>query len=102
MYNEMDVQDARDNARGTDLKPYAEFLYQWMEIINSNSDGWPYWDKGRKAADTLVEALYAVHAEFRPHFIPDEVDMDQVKKGVTRIRSAATRLNLPKPEVEGL
>ena len=58
--NEMDVQDAQQNfdpAEVPNLAMGAFVLGNLVDWTNSNSDGWPYWNKPAKAADVLMNLL---------------------------------------------
>jgi hypothetical protein len=62
--NEHEVEEAADNyGERADEVPNlyagARVLYALMRWTNENSDGWPYWQKPAKAADSLMEVLQA-------------------------------------------
>lgn len=98
--NEYDIDEILDITRHDypEIEPYAQFLYDWKEAVNSNSDGWPYWKAGRNAADKLADLLEGVKtARFGRGTIPTEA---QLKKALTPIRAAATRHNLTAPELK--
>jgi hypothetical protein len=97
--NEYDVDEILDitQRQFPQFEPYAQFLHDWKETINSNSDGWAYWKAGRGAADKLAGLLDQVKMSmFGRGELPTEA---QLRKALTPIRSAATRHNLPVPEL---
>jgi hypothetical protein len=98
--NEYEVDEILDltQRQFPQFEPYAQFLYDWKETINNNSDGWAYWKAGRGAADKLVALLNDVKmSTFGRAKLPTEA---QLKKALTPIRSAATRHGLPAPELQ--
>lgn len=98
--NEYDVDEILDitRQRFPEFEPYAQFLYDWKETINNNSDGWAYWKSGRGAADKLANLLNGVKlSQFGRGEIPTE---DQLRKSLAPIRAAATRHGLPAPELQ--
>jgi hypothetical protein len=97
-YNEWEVQSIVERtASNAQLRPYAHFLRDWVEIVNSNSDGWAYWSGGWKAAQKLAELLSkAIHVGGVP---PKDADL---RKALAPIRSIATKRGLPKPTLESV
>ena len=57
--NRMEIEEA-EMLLGNDplMGGAAKFLVSYMELIDNNSDGWPYWRKGTKCADTLSQILH--------------------------------------------
>jgi hypothetical protein len=97
--NEYEVDEVLDITRNRhpELEPYAQFLYDWKETINTNSDGWAYWKAGRGAADKLVNLLNGVKmAAYGRGELPT---VEQLRKSLAPIRAAATRHGLPAPEL---
>lgn len=78
--------------------PYAQYLSDWRDIVNENSDGWPYWKIGAGAATKLMEALQALQDSHR--FRGEAPDDAQFRKALTPIKSFATRRGLPSPELQ--
>ncbi len=98
--NEYDVDEILDitRQRFPQFEPYAQFLYDWKETINNNSDGWAYWKAGRGAADKLSGLLNQVKMSmFGRGELPTE---EQLRKSLSPIRAAATRHGLPAPELQ--
>ena len=96
--NEYEIQEALDivKSHAPEIAPYAQYLHDWVGVINQNSDGWPYWRAGRAAADKLGDAVQkAVNAIRGRGEMPTEKEL---KAGLIPIKSAATRHNLPAPE----
>lgn len=96
--NEYEIQESLDIVKNhaPDIVPYAQYLQDWVDIINQNSDGWAFWRAGRAAGDKLGNAVQkAVNALRGRGEMPTEKEL---KAGLTPIKSAATRHNLPVPE----
>ena len=57
--NRMEIEDA-ERILGDDplMGGAARFLKSYMELVDDNSDGWPYWRAGTKCADTLSQMLH--------------------------------------------
>lgn len=57
-YNTCEVDDfVRTFQNDPVLGPGANYLSEYRDIINENSDGWAYWSHGRKCSDSLSELL---------------------------------------------
>lgn len=54
--NEYDIADAtRRWSYDPVIGPAARTLHNLMRAVNSNSDGWPYWQAPRKASQKLQD-----------------------------------------------
>lgn len=51
-----------DASRSSDKRivAYALVLARWVNIVNENSDGWPYWKAGAKAGEKLSDLMARV------------------------------------------
>lgn len=97
--NEYDIDEVLDitRQRFPEFEKYAQFLYDWKETINNNSDGWAYWKAGRGAADKLAGHLSSLKMSL---FGRGEIPTDeQFRKSLAPIRAAATKHGLPAPEL---
>ncbi len=57
--NEYDIEELCSRARHYDgLAPYAQYLLDWVRLVNANSDGWSYWTAGRAAGNKLADLLF--------------------------------------------
>lgn len=104
--NEYDIDDTVRliHDRHPRFYPYARYLSDWRDIVNRNSDGWPYWSGGSRPArklmellDQTVRALRGWPAD-RGATLPDEKDL---RKALAPIKACATRHKLPVPELVG-
>lgn len=96
--NEYDIDDAVRVLEQVDSPTlrYAQYLSDWRDIINNNSDGWPYWKVGTGAAQKLMAAVsQAVDAAARGS--DNEPSDKELRAAVTQIKSAATRRGLDVP-----
>lgn len=94
-YNEDEVRAIVARAKAIPaLRPYAIYLHQWLEIVNSHTDGWAHWRGGHKAADKLVTLL---DAPTKGHLGNLTGQQPFLNRALTPIKSAATRHKLPKP-----
>ena len=81
-----------------EIAPYAQYLSDYRDEVNANSDGWAYWRAGTRAADKLSNLISAAVGAARGHGeMPDELAL---KKSLTPIRSACTRFKLKAPELK--
>ena len=64
------------------LGPAATFLYQFQEMIDGCSDGWPYWSAGPRAAKNLMELIQS-----------GEGETADLKKAIVPIKTFCTRQN---------
>ena len=56
--NEWDVEEAVDFwQKHPTLGPATQTLQNLVNIVNRNSDGWPYWQKPSRAANKLRERI---------------------------------------------
>ncbi len=95
--NEWEVQDAVAMHRGKPIIGEAtELLRKFVDLVNENSDGWPYWSAGPKAAKKLMELIQSQDIRGRSVAPPKLTEAD-LKKAVTPIKSFCTRHNLPFP-----
>lgn len=97
--NEYDVQNALRmiEMRRPEYKPYADYLAQWIEIVNDNSDGWPYWKAAGQSAKKLMDLLQIVVGSIRRGTSEGLPDEQEFKRALAPIKSLATRKNLPAP-----
>lgn len=99
--NEHDIDHALDvlRERAPEAAPFAKYLSDWKDTINSNSDGWAYWKAGRGAADKLSvlveQAMFVARGRGGP--MPTA---DQFKRSLSPIKAAATRHGLTAPTLE--
>lgn len=98
--NEYEVDEILDltKRRYPQYEPFAQYLHDWKETINNNSDGWAYWKAGRGAADKLCTLLEQVKmAELGRAELPSE---SLFARAMTPIKAAATRHGLQAPELQ--
>lgn len=84
---------------GSDKLRFAQYLSDWRDTVNNNSDGWPYWSAGSRAGDKLG-ALVKKAMDFhlgRSENTPSEAEF---MKALTPIKSAATKHKLTAPELQ--
>ena len=86
------------NQNTPEYAPYIQFLSDWRDIVNDNSDGWAYWKQGRMAADRLCTLMQKVVYSLRgqgklpPH--------DECKNALNPIRHMAKKNNFDIPELQ--
>lgn len=87
--------------------PYIQFLSDWRDIVNQNSDGWCYWRIASKSAEKLQTLIHDLDCWIRyggdaPHRLPQlpKPSHEQFRKALTSIRSFATRHKLQVPELK--
>jgi hypothetical protein len=102
--NEYDIDDAIHvlEEQNSPLAPYARYLGSWRDIINDNSDGWPYWKVGHHAANGLSDTLDRALRAYRTGRLDEYPSMDEVRRTLSPIKAAATRNGLPQPYADGL
>lgn len=83
----------------TNLMQGARILYRLMRWTNSNSDGWPYWQKPSRAATRLMELLQAKDMEYRCTGEFTDVDYKELQKTLTPIKAFLTRQGVAHSEV---
>jgi hypothetical protein len=96
--NEAEIDQAKEvyAERAPDLYPFAKFLADWRDVVNSSSDGWPYWKAGGGAAERLMTLLQQGMNCLRGRG-GEMPTVDQLRKTLTPIRSLATKHNLTAP-----
>jgi hypothetical protein len=98
--NEGDIEQMLDFTRydAPEFAPYAQYLSDWKDVVNANSDGWPYWKGGSAAASKLMDALQKLMNSRR---YGDEVpDEDVFKKALSPIKACATRQKWEAPTLQ--
>lgn len=98
--NEYEIDEVLDTTRRffPELAPYAQYLSDWRDTVNDNTDGWAYWRSGTRCADKLsglLSDLKRCAIESR-----EPADEAQFKKALTPIKTAATKYKLPAPELQ--
>lgn len=84
--NEWDIEEAKDRHESHPvLGPATRTLKHFMDIVNANSDGWPYWSAAPKAARKLMELIQN----------PATATEAAYRKALTPIRTLLTKNNLP-------
>lgn len=87
--NESEIDDAVRKYRDHPVLGKAtQLLSKFRDLINSNSDGWPYWKAGSAAARQLMTMIGS----------PDTATEAQLKKAMVPIKSLCTRHKLKFPE----
>ncbi len=77
------------------LGPAALALQAYKDAMNGMSDGWAYWSRGRKPTEKLQTIIEdAMLARHRNHPRREWTEAD-VRKALTPMKSAATRLGIP-------
>lgn len=90
--NRYDVEETAERTRNEETpvaQRGAQILLRLMQWTDSNSDGWPYWQKPSKAASNLMDHLKRVTDSFRR----DPVDMTEAElnRALTPIKAFLTR-----------
>lgn len=86
--NEHDVDDAvrRFGDDTPNLAKGARVLSRLVTWTNSNSDGWPYWQKPQKAAATLMNLLHNAD-----RFNPEDITAADLAVALRPIKAFLTR-----------
>lgn len=98
--NNYEIDEVLDTAKRyfPELAPYAQYLSDWRDTVNDNTDGWAHWRAGTKCADKLSGLLGQLKLCVIESREPPEES--EFKKAMTPIKSAATKYKLPAPELE--
>ena len=90
--NEYEIQEAaRDFPQNTALGKAARFLQEFVEQVNSHSDGWPYWKQPGRAAGQLMDILYNARMNRMRGEGAAQVDDKMILKALAPIKSFMTR-----------
>lgn len=106
--NRWDIDHAVEFAQRTpEFLPYVLFLRDWRDVVDANSDGWPYWSPAVKAAEKLivqVERLVVYLRQgggiWRLSHEPVKPEVEAFRKALVPIKSFATRHKLEAPVLE--
>jgi len=100
--NEHEIDRALDlvGQYAPEFLPYVKYLSDWRDIINQNSDGWPYWSAGTRPSGALQELVTKLvnSIQSRGSVAPSAREFE---KSLTPIKSFATRKKLPVPVLGG-
>lgn len=89
--NQMEITFARERLAQPLLGDAAQFLFEYMTIVNQNSDGWAHWAAGANAAEKLMDIVSR----------RAEVTAPAIKAAKAAIKRFCTRRNLPQP-IDGM
>jgi hypothetical protein len=91
--NRDEVSDAAQLHAGKPIIGEATaLLARFVELIDDNSDGWPYWSKGPKAAKKLMELIQSQDVRGRAWDDPcPKLTEDDLKQAVRPIKAFCTR-----------
>jgi hypothetical protein len=95
-FNEQEVEILAERVRQRlpQLTPYAQYVEDWVTVVNNNSDGWAFWIRGHNAALSLLECLsLALDGK--------SVTSKEWTRAVADIKSCATRRKLRAPLLMG-
>ena len=94
---EIDDMVAIARAEMTDVLPFAQYLSDWRDIVDENSDGWSSWKAGSSCAGKLMGLLDEARKTRRTggELPPRELFV----KALSPIKRLATTKHLPKPEL---
>ena len=57
-YNEDEIEAIVEmGLRNPKTAPYAQYLRDWVHLVNTNSDGWAYWKKGAQVGIALADLI---------------------------------------------
>lgn len=103
--NQNEIEDARkriveDPNFPPHFKKAAIFLNDFMDLINSISDGWPYWSYGTKCSSDLQEIVRNARWPVGPY--ATELNQSACKKAMAKVTNFLKRCSQTKdkPEVE--
>lgn len=96
--NEHEIDDALRHWRDHDvLGPASQTLSNLRDVVNRNSDGWPYWNAPAKAATRLMQLIVGdPHSRWGEDHFGERPDATEaaLKAAYTPIRSFLTRQGL--------
>lgn len=99
--NEYEIDHAAEmiDNRAPEFSKYAKYLSDWRTVVNENSDGWPYWKVGGRAAEGLMGLVQRVTNVIagRGGEMPTEAEF---RKAISKIKSAATKHGLNAPVLD--
>lgn len=101
--NEYEIEDALrwfDEEDQPNLIHAARVLYRLMRWTNGHSDGWPYWQKPRRASQKLQTLVTEGRAANRGNYGDlEDITEAQLKAAFTPIKSLLTREKVSHSEV---
>lgn len=102
--NEWEIEEALRLAKTRpsvqEFLPYVQFLSDWKDVVNANSDGWPYWSGAVKVAKRLIVEVenlvhyirYGIHAP--THLNVTVPDHKRFRSALSPIKGFATKHKL--------
>lgn len=99
--NEYEIDNAVEllTSEAPEVAPYAMYLQHWKNIVNENSDGWPYWAAASKAASKLQTLIDKSTKIVRGWDRGEHPTEGELRAALTPIKSLATKHKLPQPEL---
>lgn len=99
--NEGEIDEAVQivGERAQEYFPYVQYLSDWRDIVNRNSDGWPYWKAGAACASKLMDLTADLMNFIRFDYgsTRKAPGLKAFQAALTPIKSCATRHKLPAP-----
>jgi len=96
--NEYEIDDAVDRFAGHPvLGPATRTLSSLRDVVNANSDGWPYWKKPAAAAARLMALIEGDRSFEARHGERDEVTPEQLRAAYRPLKAFQTRTGLQFP-----
>lgn len=88
--NQYDIEEAMMSHHDCpNVRKGVRLLYNLMQAVNEQSDGWPYWQAPSKAAEKLMDLLRtAGNLNYGTH---GKITDAQLKAAITPIKSMVTR-----------
>ena len=95
-FNESQIQEMAHRAQSNpELAPFGKIALRYVEIVNSNSDGWPYWKAASKSAARFLQSL---HKLTMPHYYRYNEPMPSIaelRKSLAPMKALLTKRGLP-------
>jgi hypothetical protein len=99
--NEYEIDDAVDRfADHPVLGPATRTLSSLRDVVNANSDGWPYWKQPAHAASRLTELIEGDRSFDARYGEREEVTPEQLRAAYRPLKAFRTRSGLDFPLFE--
>ena len=95
-FNEYEIQEMAHRAQANpELAPFGQIALRYVDIVNSNSDGWPYWSAASKSASRFLNSLHKLTTPHRYRYNEPMPTTADLRKALAPMKALLTKRGLP-------
>lgn len=95
-FNEYEIQEMAHRAQtNPELAPFGKIALRYVEIVNSNSDGWAYWKAASKSAARFLQSLHKLTMPHHYRYNESMPTTADLRKALSPMKALLTKRGLP-------